>query len=132
LIGHSDLATYAIHSFAPMSGNNGALSVPHPKRIVTALSKLVDPLNTAEPIPSHKHAIELKWAAELANKQLGDAVNSPPDSRPSGDQSTLSTLPSVVVSTSRPRTNTNQSILATDEVSSNGEDSEDEPTGCSK
>jgi len=115
-----------------MSGNNGVLSVPCPKQIVTASSKLVDPLNTAEPIPSHKHAIELKQAAELANKQLGDAVNSPPDSGPSGDQSTLSTLPSVVVSTSRPQTNTNQSISATDEVSSNGEDSEDEPTGRSK
>lgn len=115
-----------------MSRNNSALSVPCPKQIVTTLSKLVDPLNIAEPIPSHKHAIELKWAAELANKQLGDTVNSPPDSGPSGDQSTLLTPPSVVVPTSRPQTNTNQSILATDGVSSNGEDSEDEPTGYSK
>jgi hypothetical protein len=56
--------------FAIMSGNNGAptLSASHPKWIVTASSKLVDPQNITEPIPSHRHAIELKHAAELTNK----------------------------------------------------------------
>ena len=82
-----------------MSGKNGTPSVPArpcPKRIVTASSKLTDPQNTAEPIPSYKHAIELKRAAESANKRLGDAASGssgPPDSRPSGHQSSLSIPP---------------------------------------
>jgi len=84
-------------TFASMSENNGALLAPRPKRTVTASSKLVDPQNIAEPICSHKRAIELKRAAELANKQLRDAADGPPDSRTSrssswGRAASLSTL----------------------------------------
>jgi len=67
-----------------MSGDH-PLPVPCSKQTVFASSKLVDPQNTAEPIRSHKHAIEQKHAAELANKELGGAVHGSPDSRPSGN-----------------------------------------------
>lgn len=89
-------------TFTSMSENNGthALLAPRPKRTITASSKLVDPQNTAEPIRSHKHAIELKWAAELANKQLGvgDTASGPLDSGTSRNRASLSTLPPTVFS----------------------------------
>ena len=75
-----------------MSGDH-PLPVPCSKQTVFASSKLVDPQNTAEPIRSHKHAIEQKHAAELANKELGGAVHGSPDSRPSGNHPSLSTPP---------------------------------------
>lgn len=111
-----------------------ALSVPrpHPRRIVIASSKLIDPQNTAEPIPSHKHAIELKRVAESANKQLEDAASGgsgPPDSRPPGHQPPLSTSPPTVFPSPEPRTDANRLNAAratTRRVDSNGEDSVDE------
>jgi len=118
-----------------MSGNNGAPSVPpgpsrpRPRRIITASSKLTDPHNTAELIPSHKHAIELKRAAELANKRLGDTASggsSPPDSSPSGHQyqSSLSTPPPPTVSPfPEARTNANKSNSSRED----GGESGDEP-----
>ena len=115
-----------------MSENHGALLVPRPKWTITASSKLVDPQNTAEPLPSHKHAIELNRAAASAHKQLGDTVNSPPNARLSGDRLALSTPPSMAASTPERQTNTSQSISATDEADSNGEGSDDESTGRSK
>ena len=119
-------------SSALMSENNGALLVPCPKRTITASSKLVDPQNTADPLPSHKHAIELKQAAVLAHKQLGDVVNSLPDPSLSRDRLALSTPPSMAASTPEWQTNTNHSISATDEASSDGEGGDYEPTGRSK
>lgn len=117
-----------------MSETNGALSVPHPRprRIITASSKLVDPQNTAEPIPSHKHAIELKRAAESANKHLDDAASGssgPLDSRPPGHQPPLSTLPPTVFPSSEPQTNANKSNsvrATTGRVDGDGEDGVDD------
>jgi hypothetical protein len=109
-----------------MSENHSGLSAPRPKRTITASSKLVDPQNTAEPIRSHKRAIELKRVAdsELANKQHVDAANHPFGSGPSRNQLSLSTL-------LEPRTSTNQSYIITDKVGSSSDlenhDSEDEP-----
>lgn len=92
-----------------------------PKRTVIASSKLIDPQNTAEPIPSHKHAIESKRAADSTNKQLGGAASGPTDSRPSGDQPSLPTDPSTVPST-EPDANANQSNPTIRKAGSNVED----------
>ncbi len=108
-----------------MSGNSGVPSVPpHPRRIVTALSKLTDPQNTAEPIPSHKHAIEWKRAAESANKKLGDAASGgsgPPDS------SFSTSPPPTVFPLLEAWTNTNKPNPTTEKADVGGEDSGDEP-----
>lgn len=125
--------TQYIHSrFRSMSENNSVLLAPCPRRTITASSKLVDPQNMAKPIRSHKHAIEVKCAAELANKQLGGAMNGPPSSRPSRIRSSLSTPPSTVVSTPEPRSDANRSNCTTAEVDSSSEDSEDGSTERSK
>jgi hypothetical protein len=111
-----------------MSGNSDALAVPHLKQIITALSRLIDPHNTAEPIHSHKHAIKLKWAAELASKKLGDRTNGSLDSETSGNQLsfTLSTLPSPLVPSKSPEAqiNMSQPNSAIDKDNSSSKDSE--------
>ena len=108
-----------------MLGNDGALTAARPKRTVTASSKLVDPQNTAEPIRSHKHAIELKRAAESANKQLG-AASGPSDSRPSGNQAS-STPPPTVLPSPEPQINANKFdfTITTGKVGGDGEDGEE-------
>jgi hypothetical protein len=118
---------------ASMSGpNNSTLPAPRPRRVVIASSKLVDPQNTAEPIRSHKRAIESKRAAESANELLGDAENGTPDSRSSGNQSPLLIPPIPVFPSPEPQSDTNQSNLVTEKVDSDSEDSEDEAIGHRK
>ena len=107
-----------------------ALSVPRSKRTVFASSKLLDPQNTAKLIRSHKHAIECKRTAELANKELGGAENGSPDSRPSGNYPSLSTPPRpppAALSSPETQSKVNKSHSTTEKVG--GSDKESENSG---
>ena len=109
-----------------MSGNDSALTPARPKRMVTASSKLIDPQNTAKPIRSHKHAIELSRAAESTNKQLGGAASGPPDSRRSGNHPSLSTPPPTVFPSPEPRTDANGSSSTARKAGGSVEDDGDD------
>lgn len=120
------------------SGNNSAPLPCRPKRTVTASSRLVDPLNTAEPIRSHKHAIELKRAAESTRKrQLEDmpVANGPPardfdtfNASRNPPSSSHASPTAFSEPSPEPQTNVNQPSSVTGGIGSTGEGSEDEPT----
>jgi len=108
-----------------MSRNDSALTPACPRQIITASSKLTDPQNTAELIHSHKHAIELKQAADSTSKQCGGIASALPDSslsKPSGNQPSLATLPPTVFPSPKPWTGANKSNSTTRKAGSNVED----------
>jgi len=108
-----------------MSRNDSALTAARPRWIITASSKLTDPQNTAEPIRSHKHTIELKRAADSTNKQCGGIASALPDSslsKPSGNQPSLATPPPTVFPSPEPRTGANKSNSTTRKAGSDVED----------
>ena len=119
------------------SGNDSALLACRPKCTVTASSKLVDPQNTAEPIRSHKRAIELRRAAESTRKQQLEDVpvaNGSPAREfttfTASSSSLLSnTSPTAFTESSpEPQTSVNQPSSVTEDVGGTSEGSEDEPT----